>query len=492
MNAIDDSVARRFYNNPIGNPAVNAFVTGGSAMNFDRRAVSAPTLEVAHWIAALVYADIPERTREVVRKAILDTVGAGLYGFRTPWTEMLLDWAQSGAGFAPGQGEARAWGEAAPGLRAADAALVNATSAHAFELDDYHNAKLHAGAVVIPAALALAEKHDLGGEALLTAIAAGYEVMIRSSLALNPSATRLRGWHITGVCGPFGAAAACASLLKLDAEPTAWALGLAGTQGAGTWAFNADGTMSKRLHPGKAAHSGVLAAELAARGFTGPTQIYEFADGGVLKAFSDGSDPAPLTLALGETWHLDATAIKPYSCCGSAHSYIDAALALRQRFGAPWDARRKVRVGLSKVVDVQCGFDYVPSSALNAQMSLRFAVAAALFDGQVLPAQFTQAKLSDPAILALARGLEWVRDPELDKLYPKYFAGWVAAEERGEWVRVDVMNPTGSPDHPIDFHGVTEKFRGINPHLPTDRIAAAAHAIERHSAREFLNLLATR
>src|SRR6185295_17161523 len=197
--------------------------------------------------------------------------------------------------------------------------------------DDYHQAKLHPGAVVIPAAIAMAEKTGASGERLVTAIAAGYEVMIRSSLALNPSAARLRGWHLTGVCGPFGAAAACASLLELDEEQTAWALGLAGTQGAGLWAFNADGTMSKRLHAGKAAHSGVMAAELAALGFTGPTQIYEFHDGGVLKAFSDASDPAPLTSDLGNTFHLDATSIKPYSCCGSTHSYVDAALELRRK-----------------------------------------------------------------------------------------------------------------------------------------------------------------
>lgn len=97
--------------------------------------------------------------------------------------------------------------------------------------------------------------------------------------------------------------AACASLLKLNPEQTSWALGLAGTQGAGTWAFNADGTMSKRLHAGKAAHSGVLAAELAALGFTGPTQIYEYGDGGVLKAHSDDSDVALLTRDLGRVWH---------------------------------------------------------------------------------------------------------------------------------------------------------------------------------------------
>ena len=454
-------------------------------MNFDRRGVAAPTREVANWIAELRYDDLPQRTREVVRIAILDTVGAGVYGFQTPWAEKLLAWARGG-----GQSnEATVWGDAHASLRAADAALVNGTAAHAFELDDYHNAKLHPGAVVVPAALAIAEKLNSSGTQLVTAIAAGYEVMIRTSLALNPSATRLRGWHLTGVCGPFGAAAACASLMKLNPEECAWALGLAGTQGAGLWAFNADGTMSKRLHAGKAAHAGVLAAELAQSGFTGPTQIYEYADGGVLKAFSDASDPAPLTQELGSVYHLDKTSIKPYSCCGSTHAYIDAALSLRKTFGGAWDAKSPVRVGTSKVVDVQCGFDYAPSSALNAQMSLRYVVAAALVDGQVLPAQFSDARMTDPALTALANTLELVPDPELDKLYPKDFAGWVAASRNGKWERVDILNPTGSVHAPIDAAGIAEKFHGINPRLPADKIAGVALDIEHHSVRELLALL---
>ncbi|MGH7635664.1 MAG: MmgE/PrpD family protein, partial [Gemmatimonadaceae bacterium] len=276
----------------------------------DPRPVHAPTRELAGWISRLRYADLPPRTREVVRIVLLDSLGCGVYGYATPWAKLLLQWARAGA---TGKGEATVWGETAPSLRASDAALVNGTAVHAFELDDYHQAKLHPGAVVIPAAVAMAEKLGSSGEQLVTAIAAGYEVMIRTSLALNPSAARLRGWHLTGVCGPFGAATACASLMGLDEEQTAWALGLAGTQGSGLWAFNADGTMSKRFHAGRAAQSGVMAAELAALGFTGPTQIYEFHDGGVLKAFSDASDPAPLTRDLGKTFHLDATSIKPYS-----------------------------------------------------------------------------------------------------------------------------------------------------------------------------------
>lgn len=454
-------------------------------MSLEHRSAGAPTRDLAAWVSALKYDDLPQRTREVARIALLDTLGAGLYGFNTPWTQKLLSWVQRG-----GQGnEARTWNAGTVTLRSADAALVNGVAVHAFELDDYHNAKLHCGAAVIPAALAVAERLDSNGRDLLTAIVAGYEVMIRSSLALNPSAARLRGWHLTGVVGPFGAAAACAVLLKLNAEETAWALGLAGTQGAGLWAFNADGSMSKRLHPGKAAHSGVLAAELAQLGFSGPTSIYEFEDGGVLKAFSDHADKALLTRDLGCVYHIDNNSTKPYCCCGSTHAYIDAALALRKKLGAPWDTSRKVRVGTCKVVDVQCGFDYVPGSVLNAQMSLRYAVAVALLEGAALPAQFTDDKLCDPLIIAVAAAIELVADPELDKLYPKDFAGWVAVEHNGRFERIDILNPTGSIHAPINAAGITEKFRGINPSLDTDAIAGVALAIEKHSARTLLNLL---
>ena len=455
-------------------------------MNSERETTSRPTRELARWVSSLKYSDLPPRSREVVRILLLDSVGCGIYGYATPWAKLLLQWAKAGA---PAKGEATVWGETAPSLRASDAALVNGTSVHAFELDDYHQAKLHPGAVVIPAAIAMAEKLGSSGEQLVTAIAAGYEVMIRSSLALNPSATRLRGWHLTGVCGPFGAAAACASLLKLNAEQTAWALGLAGTQGSGLWAFNADGTMSKRFHAGRAAQSGVMAAELAALGFTGPTQIYEFHDGGVLKAFSDASDPAPLTRDLGKVFHLDATSIKPYSCCGSSHSYVDAALELRRRLGAVWDAKRPVRLGMAKVVQVQCGFDYAPSTALNAQMSLRYIVAAALMEGHALPPQFSDAKIADPVLTGIAQRMECEHDPALDKLYPARFAAWVAAQDKGQWVRVDVLDPLGSPANPVDAKGVVEKFRGINPQLPADDIAGAAFDIERRSVKQLLALL---
>jgi 2-methylcitrate dehydratase PrpD len=211
----------------------------------------------------------------------------------------------------------------------------------------------------------------------------------------------------------------------------------------------------------------------------------------VLKAYSDRSDPAPLTAELGTVYRLDTNRIKPYSCCGSTHSYVDAAFELRRRLGTPWDAKRRVRVGLAKVVDVQCGFAYIPTSALNAQMSLRYVVAAALLEGQVLPPQFSDKKLSDPAITELAQRIELEHDPALDKLYPQQFAAWIAVEDdAGKWVRVDVLDPLGSEANPVGERGVIEKFRGINPQMPVDAIADTVLHIERHTVKELLALLA--
>ena len=362
----------------------------------DRNEKPALTTELARWLVGLRPEMLPESTRYAARLALLDTMGAALHGRQEFWAETALAWARQGSG-APGNAEglATVWGEAGPSLRPADAALVNGVAAHAFELDDFI-AKLHPGAVVVPAALALGERLDSAGNALETAVVAGYEVMVRASRALDPNAARLRGWHLTGVCGPLGAAAAGAVLLGLDEEAAAWALGLGATQGSGLFAFNADGAMSKRLHPGRAAHAGVMAAELAAMGFTGPASVLETDDGGFLDAFSDAAEPERLLEGLGREWAVEQVYFKPYSCCGSLHSYVDAAREIRNRLGRMPEPDETVRAGLPRVVDVQCGFDYEPGTALNGQMSARFTIAAALADGNALPAPVHRRTIERP------------------------------------------------------------------------------------------------
>ncbi len=445
------------------------------------------TRMVADWVAGLTPDAIPPSVAEAVRLLAMDTVGAALAGRDLAWTRAIRDWAMAAAPGPAPSGRARIWGERQAVLRAADAALVNGAAAHAFELDDFHNAKLHPGAVVVPAALALGEALDASGEAVLTAIVAGYEVMIRTSLALGPAAARGRGWHLTAVCGTYGAAAAGAVLLGLDAERTAWALGLAGTQSGGLFAFTTDGTNSKRLHPGRAAQSGIMAAEMAALGLSGPTVIFEAEDGGFLRAFIDGARPEKLTQRLGEHWHAAETNFKPYSCCGSLHAHVDAALELRR----DWQPQGRVRVGLAGLVEKQCGYDYLPGSELNAQMSARYCVAAALLDGAVLLDQFTPQRIGDAAITQLAQRIELVHDAAQDDLYPANFCGWTEVETSAGPRRVMVMNPSGSPQNAAMAESLRHKFDVlVQPVLGGQgraALAAGFDAMQRGSARQLVD-----
>ncbi|MGW8307846.1 MAG: MmgE/PrpD family protein [Achromobacter pulmonis] len=410
------------------------------------------TMTLAQWISGLRRDDVPADVRATLRLLALDTFACALAGRSQPWTRAVRAWA-----LAPGsipQAPSRIWGEPCGRLRAADAALVNGAAAHAFELDDFHNAKVHLGAVVVPAVFALAESLNAVPERIEAALAAGYEVVIRSSLALRPGLARLQGWHLTAVCGPLGAAAAASVLLGLDAQRTAWALGLAGTQSGGLFAFTADGASSKRFHPGRAAQAGVMAAELASLGLSGPTQLFEARDGGWLRAFSQDPDPAALIDGLGKLWHGAETNFKPYACCGSVHAHVDAALALRSR----WAPGRGVRVGMPKVVLVQCGYEYRPGTALNAQMSGRYSVAAALLDGAVLPGQFDDARMRAADVVDLAGRLELVHDEALDALYPRNFCGWVEVQEGdGAWLRHAVLNPSGSAANPARGQAIARK-----------------------------------
>lgn len=448
---------------------------------------------VAEWLAGLKHDDVPASVRKALRLLVVDTLGATLAGLDQPWTRSVATWAERGALPVGTKGLATAWGERQARFRPHDAALVNGTAAHAFELDDFHNAKLHPGAVVIPAAMAVAEARGCDGRRLETAIAAGYEVMIRTSLALDPSEGRLRGWHLTAICGTYGAAAAAAVLMGLDAERTAWALGLAGTQSGGLFAFNADGTMSKRLHPGRAAQAGIMAAELAELGLSGPTQIYEAEDGGFLWAYSAKSRTGPLVDGLGQKWNGEDTTFKPYSCCGSLHSYIDCAVALRPR----WTPAQRVRAGVAEVVNVQCGYPYAQGSELNAQMSIRYCIAVALLDGAALPAQFTPERIADPAVTRLAQAIEISHDPAQDKLYPGRYAAWVEIESgagSNTFERNERLDPSGHPSNPDRERSLMAKYANLAPPvLGAQRATALSTAIadlDRTDAATLVDMLA--
>lgn len=409
------------------------------------------TGSLAAWLADLSREQIPGAVGNELRHLALDTFSVGLSGRHTPWCRAIRDWAVRDSTLPRGS---TLWDESGTRLRPSDAALVNGAAAHSLELDDFHNAKVHPGAVIVPTVFAVAEYYRVDPARLDIALAAGYEVMIRTSLALSPAETRLRGWHLTPVCGPLGAAAATSVMLGLPPHQIQSALGLAATQSSGLFAFTLDGSDSKRLHAGMAARAGVVSAELARNGLTGPAYAIEAEDGGMMKAFSDHSDASRLLHELGTTWHAARTNFKPYSCCGSAHAHVDAAIALRPE----WSRRGLVRVGVPTLVDIQCGYRYEPGSELQAQMSVRYAVASALLRGSVLPQDFGEPQRHDAATVQLANAIELVRDPDLDARYPQDFCGWVEVVDRsGAPRKITNTNPSGSADHAGRHQKLREK-----------------------------------
>lgn len=450
-----------------------------------------PTAALADFVAGLRFEAIPEETRRAVRQAFLDTIGCGLFGADFEWSRIVNGYVRDQHGPA----EATLWRNGFRGP-AANVALGLGTMIHSFDFDDYHNAKIHPGAAVVPAAFALAEARGASGRELLTALVAGYEVMTRVSLGTGPGSSRLQGWHLTGTTGTFGAAAAAASLRGLAADRTASALGLAGTQSAGLWAFTADGSQSKRFHPGRAAQSGLIAADLAARGFPGPTQILEAADGGFCRATSDDVDFSRLVEGLGERFLAGEVTIKPYACCGSLHSSIDAIREIRE--SRPLDPAQIERIIChhSRIVLQQCGFAYQPLSVLQAQMSAQYTLAVALLDGQALIDQFSPDRIGQPDVIDLAGRVEFAIDPEIDRIYPAVFAGRVEVvlrdgtrfDRRVDFPRGSVENPLPEADLLAKFHALADRAIG---RARADRVVGLVGQLEElPDIRELAGLLA--
>ena len=218
-------------------------------------------------------------------------------------------------------------------LPAPQAALANGAAAHALEMDDTHQGgSIHLGAAVFPAALAAAQLAGASGDALLRAAVAGYEVAARLAMALQPAEHYARGFHPTGTCGAFGAAAAAGLLLGLDADGLCRALGIAGSQASGSMEFLADGAWTKRLHPGWSACAGLHAAALAAGGFRAPASILE-GRFGFLHAYSGAPLVDAVTKPAGAGFEIMQTGIKPHACCRYMQAPIDATLALRASHG---------------------------------------------------------------------------------------------------------------------------------------------------------------
>jgi 2-methylcitrate dehydratase PrpD len=325
-------------------------------------------------------------------------------------------------------------------------------------------------------------------ETLLAAVVLGYEVAGRVGTAVNP-AHRRRGFHSTGTVGIFGAAAAAAYLRRLPPEQFARALGIAGSAAAGLFEFVSDGSTSKHFHGGHAAMSGVLAADLAAGGLTGPLSIFE-GDDGFCGAFAGAVDPRTITAGLGRRFDLEHVYFKLHAACAHAFSPIDALLDVRAEAGAEAEID-EVRVRTyhaGAILD-----EARPRTKTAAKFSIPYCLAAAWQQGRVSEEVFDDRFLGDPALLALADRVAVAEDPELEAAFPRLRAARVEVTLRdGRRLERYVEVPRGMPDRPVTDEELIDKFRGLAGAVLGPPAAASLAALVLHGGREGVRALTTR
>ena len=437
--------------------------------------------ELARFAADLAFERIPPEVVASVRLRALDILGIALAA-STGETAPALRGALEGWTAAQG-GPCTVVGTKL-GAPAPLAALANGALAHGLDFDDTHAASItHASAVVLPTVLALGEAAGADGRRAVTAAVAGLEAITRLGMAA-PGAFHARGWHATAVCGAFAATLAAGRLEGLDADRLAAALGVAGSLASGVLEFLEDGSWVKRLHPGWAAHSGIVAAGLARGGFTGPATILDGRFGFYRTFLGVEPDPAPFR-TLGTEWETLRIGFKPYPCCHYNHAYLDCALALRHAHGLTPEAiaavECRVPAGEVPIVCEPREAKLRPRTPYDAQFSLAYSVAAALVDGRVGLDTYAPARIADERVLALAARVTHAVDP--DSRFPDGFPGWVRVRLRdGRVLEAREPDGRGGARRPIEPQAVVAKFRDnaarALPPPAVARVEAAAQALD--------------
>ncbi|MEJ8839494.1 MmgE/PrpD family protein [Ramlibacter sp. AN1133] len=415
-----------------------------------------PDLTVAERLAQVIEglpAGAPPAMQAVCRSLLVDVAGICIAARHT-------DFMRATASASDDPGECTVIGHAQP-RNVAMAALCNGTAAHGEDYDDtYEGGPAHAGAVVVPALLATAERHGLGGAELGAGLAVGAEVICRMCL-VAPKLVHKAGFHPTAVFGAIGAAAGVGAALRLDAKQLVDAMGVAGSMASGIIEYLAEGAWTKRMHPGWAAQAGYRAARMAQAGFTGPRTLFE-GEHGFYWAFArthEGRFDAMLE-GLGERWLAADIAFKPYACGTMAHPYIDC-------------ARKAVAQGLdpSQVESIECetaegivhrlweplANKQNPPNGYAAKFSIPYAIAVGMLRDDAGLGDYEEAVVHDPKVRALAGKVRYVVDPA--NPYPRQFTGHLRITLRsGEVRELRQGHFRGGVEEPLSFEDLVKKF----------------------------------
>ncbi len=349
------------------------------------------------------------------------------------------------------------------GFLSSDAALISGVAIHGEDYDDtFEGTPVHVGAVILPAVLAAAEKADCSGEDVLRGLAVGGELACRMAV-VAPTAMHRAGFHPTAVIGALSAAMGVATTLRLEPMQTASALGIAGSMASGIIEYLAEGSSTKRLHPGWAAQSGLRAAALASRGFTGPRTIFE-GEHGFFNAFAADEIPRDydrLTGGFGETWLLEHLAFKAYACGTMAQPFIDAAINLFERGVRPDDVLEIIAPTAEGIVHrlwEPLAEKRRPSTPYSAKFSVPYCIALGLAKGAAGLAEFTDETILDPQLLSLAAKVRYRIDP--DDPYPDNYVGEIQIKlANGKTVKTRQPHLRGGRREPLSDGEIVGKFR---------------------------------
>jgi 2-methylcitrate dehydratase PrpD len=412
---------------------------------------------IARFLCGLKLEEVPQEVVDKAKLVILDTLGIALASSTMDFGKMVINVARQ----LGGPNSSRLIGSPVK-VAAANAVLANGTLAHGLDYDDtLEEAIVHTGCCAGMTALAVGEEQGASGKAVLEAAIAGTEVMCKVGL-IAPGKFHARGFHPTALCSTFGAAAAAGKLYGLASTQWSDAFGLCGSQSSGIIEYLADGTWTKRLHPGWSAHGGVIATLLAQQGFRGPATVFEGTHG-FYRAFGGANEyPFEKFSELGQTWEIPKLTFKSYPCGSISHPYMDCALTLKQKYA----------IAPERVAEIVCRTaegpvhrlwepleqKRTPPTSYAAKFSLPFSIAVMLIRGRAGLEEFSDQAIRDPKILSLAKKVRYELDPTID--YPRHFSGHVKIRlADGTVLEENQPHPRGGLESPLPPEEIETKFR---------------------------------
>jgi len=416
------------------------------------------TKSLAEFAAQLEFENIPENILKYLKLLFLDGVGCCIHGNTLEWTKTLREVVTN-------KEDVKECSVIGTKIKTSllNAVLINSTAGHGFESDDIHRESiLHPNSIIVPVAINVSEKiGNVNGKKFLTSVVAGYEIATRIGSAAGTELL-LRGFHPQGTNGTIAATITAGKLMNFNTEQMINAIGIAGSLGAGLMAAQ-EGAMVKRLHSGRAAQAGVLAAELSAKNFTGIQNIVEADYGGFLSSFSGKNDFARSTRNLYKEWECINTGIKPYASVTSIHTALDCLKHIMKNNNILAKDIKNIKAKISHPTYVHCAWSYKNHNITSAQMNIYYGLALIALEGELFVNQFSKDKISNPEILDFMKKITAEVDPKIESLGHEFrhMASIELITNDDKRFNHTEKYRKGSPENPLTKDQILSKFKSL-------------------------------